>query len=638
VRCRLKAVKVFSAVGLLLLATPAPAAAWIHPEHRAITGATIEGLDPARAKALRDLWAIARAGHEDRLCEQAWAGDQGPDPRCIDLAALPALAGDHSCSPTELLRTILTERWVLDVAKVASRLELRLRAARTVTDRVNATRDSDLAFERVDPAYSSRAGANNAHFLLTRRNADPADYLRDSVSAGAELNAMGIWLYSHAVAMKLAARASAPGLSAAERGELARLALAAELYGEHFLQDTFASGHVAGTWGDVALRKGTHDYYNEQGLATTTWSGSAVVLAGDTHMRVEDRERAAPVARASLEQFLDALDPASVVGRAMALVQLPEAVLSQGIETCGAEVLPQLGGVKFDPDVERSLVAILRETSIPSVGQGLGALPRFRSEIGPFAGFTGGFQGAATHGSFDSSQNPTRATGALNIGFRVGLGLEALLPEAGTGEIFFEGGLTYRGKQRSACPSGGCTEENLASLFPRAPARQGVTARLRLPFWLIPGDLVVAAPILAFTSPATLKKMAIQAASGGAFGVEAGIHTPIGRFQLMIGRELGATFYGYVNQKDVLLNYDASTGRVVAIAFKSIDFDIPVVEYRPFRDFATRQASSLLVQIGFGVEVPKGVEAVPAGSGPAPPLDNLYSIRVKVLFDWRRYF
>ena len=220
----------------------------------------------------------------------------------------------------------------------------------------------------------------------------------------------------------------------------------------------------------------------------------------------------------------------------------------------------------------------------------------------------------------------------------MGLGLEALLPEAGTGEIFFEGGLTYRSKQRTDCPSGGCNEDNLSSLFPRAPARQGATARLRLPFWLIPGDLIVAAPILAFTSPSTLKKMAIRAADGGAFGIERGFHTPLGRFQLMIGRELGVTFYGYLNGKDVLLTYDAGAMKVVPIAFKSIDYDIPVVEYRPFRDFATRQASSLLFQIGFGLEVPKNVEVVPPGVGPAPHLGNLYSARVKVLFDWRRYF
>jgi hypothetical protein len=629
-------IKVWLILTLLIAASPADA--WIHPEHRAIAGATIAGLDAARAQALRDLWAAARAGQEGRLCEQAWAADQGPDPACIDLAAFPALAGDHSCSPTELLKTILTERWVLDVARVASQLEARIRGARTASDRINATRASDLGFEGVDPGYSSRAGANNAHFLLARRSADPAVYLRDSVSGGAELNAMGIWLYSHAMALKLAGRASAPGLSAAARGELARAALAAEFYGEHFLQDTFAAGHVAGTWGKVATRKGTHDYYNEHGLATSTWSGHPVILAGDSHMRDEDRDHAAPIARLSLEQFLDALDPASPVARGMALVEFPEAVLSEGIETCKAEGLPKTSGIRFEPDLERSLVAILRVTPVPSVAEGLGALPRFRSEIGPFAGFTGGFQGAATNGSFDSSDRPTRAVGALNIGARVGIGLEALLPDAGTGEIFFEGSLNYRAKQRTDCPSSGCSAGDLESLFPRSPARQGVTARLRLPFWLIPGDLLVAVPVLVFTSPATLKKMAIKAADGGAFGVERGVHTPIGRFQLMIGRELGVTFYGYLNGKDVMLNYDTATNKVVPIAFKSIDYDIPVVEYRPFRDFATRQASSLLFQIGFGIEVPKSVEVVAPGEGPAPHLGNLYSARVKVLFDWRQYF
>ena len=36
-------------------------------------------------------------------------------------------------------------------------------------------------------------------------------------------------------------------------------------------RDTFAAGHVAGTWGDVSQRKGTHDYYNEAGIEVFTW-------------------------------------------------------------------------------------------------------------------------------------------------------------------------------------------------------------------------------------------------------------------------------------------------------------------------------------------------------------------------------
>jgi len=621
-------------IGVLLSA--APALAWIHPEHRQIAGASIEGLDPARKEALRELWALARRGHEDRLCAEPFAGDQGPNPGCIDLAAFPALAGDHSCSPRDLLDSVLGEEWVLDVARVCSRLEAKLAKARTGADRVNATRGSDLELERVDKEYSSRAGANNAHFLLTREESDPSAYIRATFRPGAELNAIGIWGFSHLVALRLAGRLQEPGLAEAERADLALRALAVEWYGIHFLQDAFASGHVAGTWGDTALRKGTHDYYNVHGLGTATWKGKAVVLTGDTWMRPQDRDLAAPVARRSLEQLLDALDPASPLARSVETVEIPDPVLAEGVETCRASALPPLGG-SAPPELVEALASILLETPVPGLGQGLGSLPRFRAEIGPFAGVTGGFQGSWADGSFSATDSSGRATGSVNVGLRIGLGLDALLTETGDGQIFLEGGLTYHAREPQACSGASCGDAAFAELFPRVPARQGLTARLRLPFWLIPGDLLVAAPVLAFASPTTLKKMAIRAANGGLIGAEAGVATGIGRFQLVLGREVGATFYGYSGGKDVMLTLADDGATWVPIAFRSIEFDVPVVEYRPFRDFSEHQATSLLVQLGLGVEIPTGVELLPPATGSAPTLEKVWSARVKLLFDWRRY-
>ena len=83
--------------------------------------------------------------------------------------------------------------------------------------------------------------------------------------------------------------------------------LADEGFALHFLEDTFAAGHVAGTWGDVSQRKGTHDHYNESGLEVFTWGGGSVsaVLMGDAHMRGEDTERAAGAVRDSLAQVID---------------------------------------------------------------------------------------------------------------------------------------------------------------------------------------------------------------------------------------------------------------------------------------------------------------------------------------------
>src|SRR4029450_279383 len=81
--------------------------------------------------------------------------------------------------------------------------------------------------------------------------------------------------------------------------------------------------------------------------------------------------------------------------------------------------------------------------------------------------------------------------GGLDGAVRVGLGLEGVRNEAGDGLVFPEAGL-----RQDASTLGAAT----------VPGRGAITARLRVPFWLIPGDLVLAAPVLALSSPQTLQK------------------------------------------------------------------------------------------------------------------------------------
>ncbi len=365
------------------LLAAAPARAWIHPEHRSIAGEAIRGLDPAQQKALDALWAAAREGHGARLCETPWAGAQGKKPECIDLAAWPALAGDHSCSADEMLTTVLESRWVLGVAAISEQLRLRLAAAKRSDQAHNALAESDLQLENTDPGYSSRAGANNSHFLLARQTGDDVRiHLRRSVAAGAELNAVGIYAYEHVRALRLAAGFDAAAGTSEERGARARAILAAEAYALHFLEDAFAAGHVAGTWGKVADRKGTHDYYNEKGLDTETWKGTRVVLLGDAWMRPEDLERTARAVRTSLAQLLAALTNPPSPGS-------PAAPL----ESCRAMEMPAF---QADDAEIRDLAAVLFETPVPARVAGFGELPRFRSEIGPFVG-------AAASGAFAGS-------------------------------------------------------------------------------------------------------------------------------------------------------------------------------------------------------------------------------------------
>ena len=147
--------------------------------------------------------------------------------------------------------------------------------------------------------------------------------------------------------------------------------LADEAFALHFLEDTFAAGHVAGTWGDVSQRKGTHDYYNEGGLEAFTWGGGShsAVLMGDAHMRREDAERAAGVVRDSLAQVID-----EATGRAGATL-IPPTPRAPGepdaFDVCKNNVFVQRDeGVRAPPEARTLLTQTLVQTPVPGLGAG----------------------------------------------------------------------------------------------------------------------------------------------------------------------------------------------------------------------------------------------------------------------------
>jgi hypothetical protein len=626
-----------AALLLLSLLSASPARAWIYPEHRAIAGKAVADMSPAERETLDALWAEARQGHEERLCPVPWAADQGPKPTCIDWAAWPAISGDHSCSAGEMLGTVLDSDWIVKVAGVCSRLEVAMATAKNPIDLRNRLVRSDLELARADKEYASRAGANNVHFLLARSSDDALEYLMESVRNGGELNALGTWIRAHVAALRLAAELGSGRVAPADRPALARTILALEAYGAHFLEDSFASGHVAGCWGDVATRKGTHDYYNEHGVDTRTWDGKPIVLYGDARMRPEDRDRAAPTIRASLLQVLAALQPGNELAQIAAELPLPPAEGMPAFDTCKSTELPAFP--KLPAGLVEPLKSILLTT--PVAGRGKDAsLPRFRSEVGTFIGLSSGIRGAWASGGLESESSGSRLAGTLDLSVRVGLGLEALLGDMADGQVFLQGGIAYAAKQKSSCD--GCTySQTVQSLFPKLPARTGISTRLRIPFWLIPGDLLVATPVLAFTAPHTLEKMAIVAGDGGLIPWQAGFSSFMGRVQFCLGREVGATFYGYSGGEDqflALTTSESGAQKLVPVSLRSIDFDLPIVEIRPYRGFSENQTSALLFQIGAGADVPQKVTALYPPGTPAPDLKTSYYGYVRVFFDWRRYF
>ncbi|HTO75628.1 MAG TPA: hypothetical protein VMQ61_06085 [Thermoanaerobaculia bacterium] len=618
---------------LAFACAPPAIRAWIYSEHRAITARGIETLDPRRRAQLDEIWSEARADRSARLCEALDAGAQGAKPSCIDLSAWPAIAGDHSCTPPELLATILDSDWILPVAAIAERAGEKIAHARTESERRNVQMKGDLGLERTDKEYSTRAGASNAHFLLPRGAADPRAYAAEALRGGVEPNAMALYVLFHVAAMHQAAALAGTTPSPVEVREV----LALESFALHFLEDSFAAGHIAGSWGKAAERKGTHDYYNEHGLDTETWKHESIVLFGDGHMHREDLERAGAAVRQSVSQVLDAGIPGTEAHQAALAGAAPKEVTSGAFNLCRVEHMPDW---HIPPPMDAFLSEVLLDSPIPFRGPGFASLPRFRAEIGSFLGLASGFSFASADGGFVEG-NSGGVQGGLDVGLRLGLGLDALLGDGGDGLLYLQGGIFMQSRSSGNCEPY-CSSDPLVQQFvPGIPARTGLSLRLRMPYWLIPGDLILATPLLAFTDPKLLEKMAITAADGGLIPWQTKLATPFGRVQFVLGREVAVHLFGRVAGKDAFLaiNPDGPNGQPVLtpIAVRSIQWDFPVVEVRPFREYGTRYAFAGFFQIGAGFDHPTDAETLIPGQA-LPKLKTRYFGYLRIYFDGRRYF
>ncbi len=608
--------------------------AWVYPEHRNISLTAIQYLDPAKRARLDQLWALARVGHTSRLCVMAADSGQREHPGCIDFAAWAAIAGDHSTSPVNLLHNILETGWIMNVADIAARLETGLKEADNRSEIVARLRDSDLRLLRADPEYVSRAGVNNGHFMLARPdvNTPSVDYFHKCFREGTPLTLIGIYKWFLASAMLKASRLANESLTPEQRSALALALLADEAFALHFLNDGFSSGHVAGIWGDASLRKGTHDYYDEKGLEVTNWNGERFILMGDAYMRPVDADRAARAVVVSLEQLLDATQG----------LKGPFPVNDQAgqftADTFNVSKAVTMPGRILDPGVEGLFFNILATTAVPGLASGLGEIPRFRSEIGPFLGLAASVRGSVISSGFEVSQKTSGFVPGMGIAIRIGLGMEGVLNESSDGLAFIDLGWRLDGASSMKY----FNEPSLkyfGSILSAIPSRDGYFARIRLPFYLIPGDLLILAPILLLTSPESVSKVLVTAANGGLIPWQSGIMTPLGRFQFMLGREIEICFWGGDKGGDVMLVTNSNDNYEDAlIEMYSIQLDFPVFEYRPFRTFSSSQGADLVFQVNAGMDIPWKTKVIYPETGPAPELKTTWFIGIRLAFDWRYYF
>lgn len=651
-------------LGGLLLATGA--SAWVYPEHRDIALLAVTSLVPERRAAFDRLWEEARTGQEGRLCRLSAFDRQGVAPMCLDWAALTAIAGDHACSARHMLDTALRSDWVLQVADVAAQLKAdlaripvvppdtaapveitpetigpdlrrRMQSSEHRAERLNALRVSDIRMQRADPGYATRANASTAHFLLARTQGtgDEASYGRQAVAPGTEINAVGVYRHYHLSALQKAARLARETLTPEARRALLLAALADEAFALHFLQDTFAAGHIAGTWGDASQRKGTHDYYNEHGLEISTWGqgGKPVVVMGDAHMRPEDAALAAESVRQSLAQVIDAAQgilPADLVPQADTAPAEAE-----GFDVCRSSRMPPRPSVLQQAETTGTLfTAVQKPTPVPGLGAGLGAMPRFRAELGPFIGLAGAIDHRQLHNGFDPSQTERGRMTGLDVSVRLGLGLEGVIGESGDGLVYAALGMRAdSASSNKFLPSSVLSQGG--GILAAVPARTGPSLRLRAPFFLVPGDLLLLAP-LALAAPDVYGAMAVTASNGGLIPWQLGMATSVGRFQFVLGRELGVTRFGQGGNDQLVAPGLTPAGPARLVSLRSTLVDLPILEYRPYRAFAGNQSSSVMFQLFTSADVPSHGRDVANPSDPVP-LRTIWSMGLRMVFDWRYY-
>ena len=181
--------------------------------------------------------------------------------------------------------------------------------------------------------------------------------------------------------------------------------------------------------------------------------------------------------------------------------------------------------------------------------------------------------------------------------------------------------------------------QEFGTIFSAIPSRGGLTSRVRIPFWLIPFDLVLAAPFLLPTAPDTYTQMATVAANGGLIPWQAGLATSFGRFQFVLGREVGVAFFGFLgNARFLLPAGDIAQEEAVLADLRSVQLDFPVLEYMPFRTFSSDQSSSLVIQLFGAVDIPTGVTDIYPPGSPEPDVHSIWQFGLRAAFRWRHYW
>lgn len=616
---------VTASVLLAALSTATPALGWGEHEHVRIGRVALDALGRCAGPAdecgyyavLVREWLTLRATDATLT-----ASDGSPllceglvdDGRCIDLADLPMLAGDHACTPDDL-HSNLQEGWVFDVIsvtedKIAETTQLLLESnhSETVEDqRLEIRRELDVELQVADPQYVSRAAGNAGHFAIPLSSVSmdldayvehilppsPAaaareprryPYTPDQVFLTKRHSSAALYLHYHAWALHFATRAAGKPGAVVER----RAAWLHEVYALHFLQDSFSAGHIVGSPESDALRFGTHDHYCQHGLNTSTWGSSpgggvAYVAHGDAFLMDADLDRLSPAMLASLRQLASAFAGEDALTGALSAdewrVSRDRPPGAGAVDTCHSDDEP-LTASHFSREMLPPLKRVMTFFPRPAVGpepwtergdDHVVPLPSFRAEYGAFVPFV-----------LDVRVGGALYTGDADIGERI-----AITPEVfggvgfgGSGEGVFS---TADDAIAYAMPIGVLGVEavpfnGLPTTTQFGPAT-GVGFRARIPFAYVPGDVLIWGPIAAAQLRPGFKAFQ-RALRGGLFSSESVFFIGPVRLQIELGREVDVVWrYGV----QAFLQGDGTYNHV--FGHRGWDLTAPILSTRLLKGF-----------------------------------------------------
>ena len=169
------------------------------------------------------------------------------------------------------------------------------------------------------------------------------------------------------------------------------------------------------------------------------------------------------------------------------------------------------------------------------------------------------------------------------------------------------------------------------------PARTAVSTRIRLPYYLIPGDLVLLSPMLLFDRE-KYAAIAVTSSNGGLLGLQQGVATPNRpipvRARPRTRRDLPWRL-GRPPPDRARPILRAASAR--AVSFKSTYYELPIVEFRPYRAFSADQSSAILIQL-FAAPTSRTAPRSRLRRRPTPDLRTIWSIGLRMTFDWRYYW